>query len=342
MKTSNKIQIILATLVVMGTALHSAPPAAAEPTPDAIPPPAAAEPALEAIQPQALAAVEPVPAAILAFAERGGAVKGTADKITDLLFAELAASDGLWLVDRQDIQQTLSEQELSASGMVNPAQAVKIGMLTGAKILITGSVFEIDKDLHIVAKIIGTETTRVLGASVRGLARDDLGPLVSQLAAKVAETVMQKADLLVAPEVKLEDRLAALNKVLGDKARPTVTVHIAERHVGQATIDPAAETEMTLFCKETGFTVLDKADAAKADIRIEGEGFSEFGLRRGNLISVKARVEIKAVDRKSGEVVAIDRETAVEVDLTEQIAGKKALQSAAARIAERMLPELVK
>ena len=239
MKTSNKIQIILATLVVMGTTLHSAPPAAAEPTPDVIPPPAAAEPALEAIQPQALAAVEPVPAAILAFAERGGAVKGTADKITDLLFAELAASDGLWLVDRQDIQQTLSEQELSASGMVNPAQAVKIGMLTGAKVLITGSVFEIDKDLHIVAKIIGTETTRVLGASVRGLARDDLGPLVSQLAAKVAETVLQKADLLVAPEVKLEDRLAALNKVLGDKARPTVTVRIdGRRFPAQAVLPP--------------------------------------------------------------------------------------------------------
>jgi hypothetical protein len=78
------------------------------------------------------------------------------------------------------------------------------------------------------------------------------------------------------------------------------------------------------------------------DVLIEGEGFSEFGLRRGNLVSVKARVEIKAIDRKSGEVLAIDRETAVEVDLTEQIAGKKALQNAAARIAERLLPKLVK
>jgi hypothetical protein len=39
--------------------------------------------------------------------------------------------------------------------------------------------------------------------------------------------------------------------------------------------------------------------------------------------------------------VAIDRQTDVEVDLTEQIAGKKALQKAAATIAERMLPKLV-
>ena len=340
MNTRYKTWIMLTACAVLGTTLHAAPDA-----PVAADAPQAPDAPMAADTPKAtvpVLAAEPVPAAILAFAERGAAVKGTADKIADLLFAELAVHDGLWLVDRQDLEKSLSEQELSASGMVNPAQAVKIGSLTGAKVLITGSVFEVDKDLHIVAKVIGTETTRVLGASVKGLIRDDLGPLVTQLAAKVAETVTQKANLLVAPEIKLADRLAALNQALGDKRRPVVSVRIAERHVGQTTIDPAAETELSLFCKETGFTVLDRADAAKADIRIEGEGFSEFGLRRGNLVSVKARIEVKAVDHKSGEVVAIDRETAVEVDLTEQIAGKKALQTAAARLAERMLPKLVK
>lgn len=30
-------------------------------------------------------------------------------------------------------------------------------------------------------------------------------------------------------------------------------IRVAERHVGQATIDPAAETELELFCRETGF-----------------------------------------------------------------------------------------
>ena len=41
-------------------------------------------------------------------------------------------------------------------------------------------------------------------------------------------------------------------------------------------------------------------------------------------------------------MMATDPQTAVMVDLTEQFAGKAALQEAAAQIAERMLPKIVK
>jgi hypothetical protein len=48
--------------------------------------------------------------------------------------------------------------------------------------LVTGSVVRADNSLYLVAKIIGTETSRVLGASVKGTARDDLGNLADGLA----------------------------------------------------------------------------------------------------------------------------------------------------------------
>ncbi|MBU4211069.1 MAG: CsgG/HfaB family protein, partial [Verrucomicrobia bacterium] len=261
------------------------------------------------------------PTAIFTFQERGSGVKDYGSKVSDILFATLAAKPDLFLVDRADLQKTLTEHELNLSGMVSPDQAIQVGKLTGAKILVTGSIIEADKVLYLVAKIIGTETSRVLGASVKGKTIDEIGALAEQLANQVAETITRDADKLVAKEVKMEDRIAALKKRLGDAKRPVVAINVRERHVGQATIDPAAETELILFCKETGFEVLDKTgDAKKADITLEGEGFSEFAMRHGNLVSVKARLEVKAVDQATSKIIATDRQTAVVVDLTEQIA----------------------
>ena len=86
---------------------------------------------------------------------------------------------------------------------------------------------------------------------------------------------------------------------------------------------------------------MDERSTAKADVEITGEAFSAFGLRRGNLISCKARVEVKAHARKDGKVLAVDRETNVSVDITEQTAAKTALQLAAAELAGRLAPKLI-
>lgn len=282
------------------------------------------------------------PAAILPFQDRGAGVKGYGEKVSDLLFVALAANPNLLLVERAEIEKLISEHELNLTGMVEPDQAIQVGRLTGARLLITGSVIEADRAVYLVAKIIGAETSRVLGESVKGRPADPLESLVESLAGAVGKTIESRAAEIVARPVSRQDRLAALKEKLGAAARPSVTVNIAERHVGGPTVDPAAQTELMMFCREAGFDVVEagSAGARQADILITGEGFSEFAARRGNLVSVKARLEVKAVDRQTDRVLAMDRQTAVVVDLAEQLAGKAALQEAAAAIAERLLPKL--
>lgn len=283
------------------------------------------------------------PVAVLSFAERGKDVKELGPKVADLLFARLASDPELFLVDRADLKKVLDELELNQSGLIDPQKAVKVGHMTGAKILVAGSVLQVDANLYLIAKIIGTETSRVLGASVKGNIKDALDELVVELSKEVAKTIQKRSSELVAKPATRADRLATLKDRLGKGRRPSVFIQVSERHAGQSTADPAAETELAWLCRELGFTVIDRASGnkSKADVLIAGEGLSEFAARHGNLVSVKARLEVKAVDQRTGQVLAIDRHTALAVDLTEQIAGKSALQEAAANLAARILPKLV-
>src|SRR5947208_2041848 len=116
------------------------------------------------------------PAALFPFEERGTGVKDYGPKVTDLLFAKLAGKPELFLVDRADLKKTLQELELNLSGAVKSSEVTRVGRLTGAKLLVSGSVMQIDKKTYLIAKIIGTETTRVIGVSVDGKTSDEIGP----------------------------------------------------------------------------------------------------------------------------------------------------------------------
>jgi len=283
------------------------------------------------------------PVAILPFQERGREAAGLGPQVTDLLFAKLVVNPDMYLVEREDINKLLEEKELSLSGLVNPGQSVQVGYLTGAKIIVTGSVVIAGDSQYLVAKVIGTETSRVLGASAKGRINDDLDGLVEKLAESVASTISERASELIAKPVVPEDRIAVIAKTLGERKRPSVWIEITERHIGQATIDPAAETELALICKDLGFEVIDHKEGNRnsADVLLVGEGFSQFASRHGNLISVKGRVELKATNRETGKLLATDRQVSLAVDLAEQVAGKAALQEAAANIAGRLLPKIV-
>jgi hypothetical protein len=73
---------------------------------------------------------------------------------------------------------------------------------------------------------------------------------------------------------------------------------------------------------------------------IEGDAFSAYGVQKGNLISCKSRLEIKARNVATGNILVVDRQTSVGVDVAEQTAAKTALQTAADELAGRLLPKL--
>lgn len=308
--------------------------------------------------------------AVLDFTVDDPANPNAGSEMASALTALLSGEPGFKLVERQSLLQTLHEHELSMTGLVEADKAIKIGKLVGAKILVTGRSFRLGKDVFITAKLIGTETSLVEGVMVKDAATADMSALVVQLSEKLTAKVRQVGPTLVATDDAAADPLPALKKKLAGRRLPVVAVLVREQHHGAPVpavvlvrvIDPAVETEIKKVLGECGFTVQDIPEneltsfaggwsandvnswprgLAKVDVLIAGEAFSEFAARIGNIVSCSVRTEINMIDRTSGKVALTDRATTRAADLSENIAGKKALQCGGRAMAIRIVQHFV-
>ena len=271
--------------------------------------------------------------AVLPFSEKDKSVEGYGSAVADLIFAELAVNPDIFLVERAEIKKITDELELGASGLASPDSAAKIGKIAGAKILITGNVFKVKDQIYIIAKIMSSETSRVIGKKVEG---SSVPLLAKELGTNISATIKTDATRIM-PDNSEKNILASLKKTVDGNKLP-VFVSISERHISAETVDPAAETEFMKLLKELNFELVPQ-DQAK--IVITGEAFSELASRRGNLVCVRSRIEVKAVSA-SGKIISVARENGVNVGMAEQIAGKAALQEAALKAAASIISDLVK
>jgi hypothetical protein len=270
------------------------------------------------------------------------AVRDLGPQVAAMVSAALSTDPNIITVERAELAKSLGEQELGLSGTVSPDTAAKVGQLTGAKVLVTGRVFKIDKETVMVAKIIGTETSRVYGEMVKGSGTATPSTMAEELAKKISRVVTEKGDTLVAKVASRDERMEKLLSKIKAGKRPAVSLDLPEQHFGARVRDPAAATELGLYLQKAGFEVVDEKSDKKPDIEITGEAFSAFAMRKGNLVSCRSRIELKARERTTGKILLVDRQTSVAVDVSEQTAAKTALENAADDLAERVLPALAK
>jgi len=266
-------------------------------------------------------------------------------QIGEVLTATLGGEPGYRLVERATLTRVLQEQELNLSGVISSQDATRVGKLVGARILVTGKAFALDKQVFITAKLIGTETSLVDGAIVKGPREADTAELIMQLSEKISARLREAGPRLLPEDEAVTDPLPALKARLAGRKLPKLAIHVPEQHVARqpaAGVDPAVETELRHVLAGAGFTIIDgterELDKAGVDLAITGEAFSEFNARIAtNLISCSARVEIKVTNRDTNAMVLADRVTTRGVDLAENLAAKTALQKGGRELAIRLL-----
>jgi hypothetical protein len=286
------------------------------------------------------AAPAPLPAAFFDIETSDPAVKESAAQAGALLGAYLGTQDSLMLVERQQLAAVLGEQSLDASGLVNPATAARVGQLTGAKVLLLSRAFPEGKNLMVVVKIIGAETGRTFAQVESIPPGEKRSEGLQSLAARIGDSVRKNAGELVAKAESADDRVARMQKQVAGRTLPAISISIPEQHISHRVVDPAAETEIANILGRAGFPLFQSPNADTVRYRITGEAFSEQGIRHGDFVSCRARVEIKVTEAATGRIVLQDRQTEVAADLAENVAAKTALQHAGAQLAERVFQQL--
>ncbi|MDD4818521.1 MAG: CsgG/HfaB family protein [Victivallaceae bacterium] len=270
--------------------------------------------------------------AVIAFENRDRRQSENADagkSAAELFGIALAESGSADLVERAELDKALEELHLSASGLTDRDSQLKLGRLIGAKILVTGSIFKSGDKTFVVVKLIGAETSRVIGASSSG--KGDFTELITPLADKVSKLLDSQSGKLL-PALKSEqtvlEKLSSSVKGNGRK----VYIDIRE-NIMVTVIDPAAETELKKLLLGLGFQVIDRRQ--NADFVLKGEAIAVEAGHFGKFSSAAARMEL-SVFGGDDRLLAAGAARDTLAGATYVIAAKDAIGQTALTLAEEL------
>lgn len=271
--------------------------------------------------------------AVLPFESRDRQAASTdmGKSVAELLNIALMESGNADMVERAELDAALNELQLSATGLTSKESQVKLGRFIGAKILITGSLFKSGSKNFVIVKIIGTETSRVLGASASGT--EDFTSLVPMLAPKVSAILEKQSAKLLPKEQNKEDVLSRLKKIVQGKQRKVfVTV---KEDIAVSVPDPAAETELKKLLLALDFQVVNTRN--EADYAVIGEAIAANAGNYHNFTSAAARLEL-SVYNKDKKLLATGAARETLAGASYPIAAKEAIARTALKLAGEFFP----
>lgn len=156
--------------------------------------------------------------------------------IEETLIARLVQAGGVMVLERRQLGMVQEEQRRSASGTFDEREAVELGRLMAADAIVTGRVFQVDKKMHLMLRLLDTSTGVLLG-SVETFTSFPKGKEVSPKAERTApiprdtqDPVRMKRDVRGSERVSIvELRALGLGSTYFGQFHPGAALEIAVR-----------------------------------------------------------------------------------------------------------------
>ena len=84
--------------------------------------------------------------------------------LSERLSVEIVSTAGVSMVDRANIKSILAEHKLTEEGLVDPANAKKLGEFAGVDAILTGNVTSLDDGIELMVKAISTASANIAAA----------------------------------------------------------------------------------------------------------------------------------------------------------------------------------
>lgn len=103
---------------------------------------------------------------VMSFPYHDGKISSGSSIISERLMTHLAATKNVRIVERSLLQKVLEEQHLAETGVVNPAEAKKIGKILDVDVIVTGTLIDTRGNLtELNARALKADTGEVIAAS---------------------------------------------------------------------------------------------------------------------------------------------------------------------------------
>lgn len=93
------------------------------------------------------------------------------------------------VLERKQLQKILAEQELHLKGFISPEQVVRVGKLTGAKLLVAGRATVVEKNWLVTVRVISVATARFRGVSLQAPAEANLDMVAQKISAALLKAL---------------------------------------------------------------------------------------------------------------------------------------------------------
>lgn len=114
---------------------------------------------------------------------------GMGKGVADLLITDLTAAANVRVVERERIEALLHEQNLAKQGQIDPATAVRLGRILGARHMITGGFMSTGDRMVLTARAFDVETGQIVHTQKVSQAGDDVLALIGELSTRLTTSL---------------------------------------------------------------------------------------------------------------------------------------------------------